>query len=261
MFEPLTGDLYDYPAYYDLVYGSDWKAEFDFLSGCFQSYATISVNHVFEPACGTGRLLHRLADQGLRISGLDLNQHAVDYCNQRLARKGFADRVAQGDMSDFQLPATVDAGFNMINSFRHLLTEQQAVAHLQCMATAIKPGGLYVLGIHLTPTTVDPTESESWSAQRGHLCVVTELRCSERNLQQRTERFTMTYQVHTPTKRQQLEDTLVFRTYTAEQFRELLVQIPQWEIADTFDFHYDLQQPVVVDSTSEDVVYVLRRIP
>ena len=259
MFEPLAGDLYDYPAYYDLVFGSDWKAEFEFLRGCFQSFATIPVSHVFEPACGTGRLLHRLADQGLRISGLDLNQHAVDYCNQRLARKGFEDRVVQADMSDFQLPVAVDAGFNMINSFRHLLTHEQALAHLQCMAQAIKPGGLYVLGIHLTPTTAEPTDSESWSAQRGHLCIVTQLVCSERDLQARTEHFTMTCQVYTPTKQQQLQDSTLFRTYTAEQFQELLEEIPQWESVATFDFQYDLQQPVVVDSKSEDVVYVLRR--
>ena len=31
----VTGSLYDYPKYYDLLFGSDWKAEFDFLEGCF----------------------------------------------------------------------------------------------------------------------------------------------------------------------------------------------------------------------------------
>ncbi|MDE0737470.1 MAG: class I SAM-dependent methyltransferase, partial [Pirellulaceae bacterium] len=122
MIETLDGNLYDYPSYYDLVYGSDWKAEFDFLVGCFQQFARIPVNHVFEPACGTGRLLYRLAASGLQVSGLDLNPHAVDYCNQRLERKGFQDRVICEDMTDFQLESPVDAGFNMINSFRHLVT-------------------------------------------------------------------------------------------------------------------------------------------
>ena len=30
--------LYDYPHYYDLVYGSDWKAEIDFLTGVFDKH-------------------------------------------------------------------------------------------------------------------------------------------------------------------------------------------------------------------------------
>ncbi len=32
-----------------------------------------------------------------------------------------------------------------------------------------------------------------------------------------------------------------------------------WEIVETFDFGYDLSDPITVDAASEDVVYVLRR--
>ena len=35
MLETINGNLYDFPKYYDLVYGSDWKAEVDFLEACF----------------------------------------------------------------------------------------------------------------------------------------------------------------------------------------------------------------------------------
>jgi hypothetical protein len=58
------GSLYDYPKYYDLLFGSDWKAEFDFLRACFEKYAGCRVRRVFEPACGTGRLLVEVDDQG-----------------------------------------------------------------------------------------------------------------------------------------------------------------------------------------------------
>ena len=34
-----------------------------------------------------------------------------------------------------------------------------------------------------------------------------------------------------------------------------------WETVETFSFAYDLDDPIVVDGTSEDVVYVLRRKP
>ena len=64
--ETVRGDIYDFPKYYDLVYGSDWKAELDFLLACFKKYGKGRVASVFEPACGTGRLLFRLAGEGLR---------------------------------------------------------------------------------------------------------------------------------------------------------------------------------------------------
>ena len=59
--ETLRGNLYDYPKYYDLVFGSDWKAEFDFLTGVFAEHADLGrrrgVRRLLEPACGPGRLL------------------------------------------------------------------------------------------------------------------------------------------------------------------------------------------------------------
>ncbi len=67
MLQTIQGDLYDYPKYYDLVYGSDWKAEFDFLLDCFEQHAKVRVRRVFEPACGTGRLLVKLAAAGFHV--------------------------------------------------------------------------------------------------------------------------------------------------------------------------------------------------
>src|SRR6056297_2451249 len=150
--------VYDYPQYYDLIYGSDWKAEFDFLRACFTQYATGSVQRLFEPACGTGRLLFRLGKAGYEVSGLDLNERAVDYCNQRLIRHGLPASVWVGDMSDFRLPRPVHGAFNTINSFRHLLDELLAVRHLESVARALRRGGIYILGLHLTPTRGEPME-------------------------------------------------------------------------------------------------------
>ncbi len=135
--EVLRADIYDYPRYYDLVYGSDWHAEFRFLLGCFDRHARAPVRRVFEPACGTGRLLFRLGREGYEVSGLDLNPKAVQYCNDRLVRHGLPASVLVGDMTRFHLPRKVDAAFNMINSFRHLPDESSAQRHLQAMARAL----------------------------------------------------------------------------------------------------------------------------
>ena len=258
--ETIQGNLYDYPSYYDLVFGSDWKAEFEFLQQAFDQFATKKVKRLFEPACGTGRLLFRLARAGYDVSGLDLNERAVAYCNQRLARYGLPESVFVGDMTGFKLPRRVDACFNMINSFRHLQTETAARNHLRCVSEALNPGGIYVLGLHLTPTQAEPTESESWSARRGNLMVNTHLQTTSRNLSSREERFEMTYEVYTPTKRLQISDEVVFRTYTAPQLVKLVASVPRLELLAIHDFAYDLSQPVVLDERAEDVVLILGRM-
>jgi len=259
MLKTIQGDLYDYPKYYDLVYGSDWKAEFDFLLACFDEYAQVRVRRVFEPACGTGRLLAKLADAGFDVEGLDLNPHAIEYCNKRLKRHGFKASTFVGDMTEFQLQRPVDAAFNTINSFRHLATEQQAKNHLECVLNTLRPGGIYVLGLHLTPTIVEPMQEESWSARRGNLAVLSKLWVTECDRRKRQERVGMSFDVYTPSKQFRIEDQVTFRTYSADQMDRLLASIAGFEVTAVYDFSYDISRPIEIGPETEDVVYVLKK--
>lgn len=252
--------LYDYPRYYDLVYGSDWKAEVDFLTGVFDRHVRGSTKRLLEPACGTGRLMFRLEREGYQVDGIDLSQNAVTYCNQRLLRHGFRSSARVADMTDFTVKSKYCAAFNTINSFRHLEKHTQARDHLACMAKAIRRGGVYILGLHLCPRFGEPVEEESWIARRGHLCVQTSMWLVERNLRKRFERFHMRYDIWTPTDHKTLDDEFNFRTYTRQQFDTLVSEIPEFEIEAMYDFSYDLNRPIKVDGHSEDVVYILKRV-
>jgi SAM-dependent methyltransferase len=255
-----TANLYDYPRYYDLVFGSDWKAELDFLLAVFDTFVPGRVRRVFEPACGTGRLLFRLAREGLAASGLDLNPRAVEFCNRRLVRHGFPASAFVGDMSHFKLPRPVDAAFNTINSFRHLLSEEAARSHLQSVAGALRRGGVYVLGLHLTPTAGSPIDEERWSARRGHLAINTHLKTYDLDLRRRTERCRMEMRVMTPTQSRQIVDELIFRTYTAPQLARLVESVPQLQLAATYDFRYRLDRPTEIQADTQDVVLILKKV-
>jgi SAM-dependent methyltransferase len=252
-------NIYDYPKYYDLIFGSDWKAEFDFLSACFDKYAGGKVRRLFEPACGTGRLLDRFAKAGFEVGGLDLNERAVEFCNERLRKNGYAASAFVADMSDFKLKRKVDAAFNTINSFRHLLTEKQATAHLRCVARALRKGGIYVLGFHLTPTVGATTDSEAWSARRGQLCVNTRMWTTLRDLKLREEHCAMTFDVYTPTQHLRLEDEIVFRTYTAPEVKCLVRRVPELSCIAVHDFAYDVDHETTINSETEDVVLILKK--
>lgn len=258
--------IYDHPKYYDLVFGADCAAELTFIRQCAQQYAGVKVQRWFEPACGTGRLLAAFARQGFEVGGIDLNPKAVDFCNKRLqqitAKAGPDSPPALAwvaDMADFTTRKKYDVAFNTINSFRHLTSEEASLAHLQCMGRAIRKGGLYLLGIHLTPTRAAPSETESWSARRGNLTVNTHMWTIERNRRQRVERFGIRFDIHTPTRYWRIEDVLVLRSYTQKQMQQLIDRSECWECVETFDFTYDIDSAIPVDATTEDVVYVLRR--
>ncbi len=257
------GSIYDFPKYYDVLFGSDWRAEFHFFRACFERFAALprgrAVRSVFEPACGTGRLLIKFARAGYRVGGVDLNAAAVAYCNARLRRHGFPATVRVGDMADFRTRQRFDAAFNPINSFRHLIGEPLAESHLRCMAGCVRPGGLYVLGLHLIPTHGERIEDEAWSARRGHLAVNSYMWSKGIDWSRRIETLGMTIDVYKPSGHLRIEDEMQYFTYTAEQFFDLLARVPEWEIAGTFDFAYDIDAPIRVDDSTEDVVFVLRR--
>ncbi len=257
--ETIQANVYDYPKYYDVLFNSDWKAEYDFLCGCFTKHGRGTVHRLFEPACGTGRLLIKFAQAGYDVAGNDLNAKAIEYCNARLRRYGYAGTAVVGDMCDFQLKRKSHAAFNTINSFRHLQTEKQAVDHLQCMAGALVEGGLYMLGLHLTPRQAAVCEHEAWTAQRGNLCINSEMQSVEVDRRRRTERVRFTFDIYTPTRQFRLADEFTFRTYTARQLQDLLGKVPEFELIETYDFAYEIDSPITIDGKTEDVVYVLRK--
>jgi SAM-dependent methyltransferase len=258
--ETIAGHLYDYPKYYDLIFGSDWSSEVRFLQKCFQQYASREVKRVFEPACGTGRLLVQFARAGYEVSGNDLNDKAIAYCNERLERHGFAPTAFVGDMADFTVKKKFDAAYNLINTFRHLPTEETAEAHFKCVADALNKGGIYLLGLHLTPRTPQKCTSETWTARRGQLSVVSNLWTISVDLKKRMERIGVTYDVKTPSKQFRVEDETMFRTYTAEQMFDLIATEPRLRLVEVFDFRHDIDSPIEITADTEDVIYLLKRV-
>ena len=253
----IYGSVYDHPKLYDVLFSVGWKCEIDFLNACFQRYGGGPVRRVFEPACGTGRLLWRLGKQGFEVSGLDLNPCSVSFCNQRLRKHGLSQTAIVGDMTDFRLKRPVDAAFNLVSSFLHLTTEKSAKEHFRCMATALRPKGLYLLGFHLIPQDVASCSQESWKTARGRLRLQSKLQRIAQNAAKRLETIEFRMKATTPTKTYELVDTFPMRTYTAAQFRRLLADIALFDVVETFDFTMD--RPIRINADTEDVVFVLRK--
>ena len=260
MQEIIQDNLYNYPKYYDLVFGSDWAAEVEFLRGAFAKHGRGKIQRLFEPGCGTGRLMYRLAKLGYDVAGNDLAEPAVDYCNDRLEQHGYPRTAEVGDMCDFRVKRKFDVAFNMINTFRHLPSGDHAQRHLECIANSLRKGGLYFLGLHLTPTRGEAMEEENWAGRRGNLTVLSRVWTVERNLRKRVERVRMSFDVYTPTRTFRLVNCADFRTYTARQMTDLLNKVPQLRLVETYDFAYNIDQPVKIDPETEDVVYVLEKV-
>jgi SAM-dependent methyltransferase len=255
----VQGTLYDYPQYYDLVFGVDAGLERDFLMDCFELHAERRVRRLFEPGCGSGRLLIKLAQRGFQVSGWDISRASVDYCNRRFRRRGLPPPAVLGDILNVSLPSKVDAAYNILSSFQLLPTERAAESHLRSMAANVAKGGLYILGLHLMPSRGPVIQRERYVATRGKLSAVCRIWTKQIRIKQREVRCGMVTEARTPRACVRIVEECMFRSYSAAQIQQLFDKVDLFEPVATYDYHYDIKKPISVGPETQDVVYVLRR--
>ena len=163
------------------------------------------------------------------------------------------------DMSDFRLARPVDAAYCPVNTFRHLLTEQAARAHLECMAGSLRPGGIYILGLHLLPLDADQESIERWTERRGGTQVTVTLRVVATDRRRRIEDLRASVLVRRGASELRFRHEFQFRMYTPQQFGCLLAAVPAWELCDVFDFWYQIEDPLDWNNDLADTVVVLRK--
>ncbi len=250
---------YDWPQHYDLAFRSETQPEADFLEAAFRKCCPFRVGRLLEPACGTGRLVTELAARGYRVTGLDLSRPALDYLRRRLQRWRLRAEVLHADMADFRLGRPVDAAFCTFDSFRHLLTEDAARRHLECVAQCLRPGGVYVLGFHLLPPDAAEECTERWTERQGRTQVTVTLRVMATSRRRRLETLRVCMLVRRGRQPLRLRSEFPLRLYTAAQFRRLLAKVPELELRDVYDFWYEIDHPLELSDELSDTVFILQK--
>jgi SAM-dependent methyltransferase len=257
----LLTNSYDFPQYYDIAFQAYTRQEADFIEAACRKYCPFDARRLLEPACGSGRLITELAARGYQVTGFDLNQPALSYLRRRLTRRRLHAETFKAEMSDFRLNRPVDAAYCTVSTFRHLLTEQAARGHLECVADSLRRGGIYVLGLHLRPLDGDEEDVWDWTEQRRETKVTVTLRVLRTDLRRRIENVRISVLVRRESKELRLRHEFQSRTYTAGQFERLLDSVRLLELCDIYDFRYDIEQPIALNGETAYSVFVLRRRP
>jgi SAM-dependent methyltransferase len=256
---PLHTSWYDHPRFCDIAFRSETPLEADFIEAACRKYCHFSAKRLLEPGCGSGRLVAEMAGRGYQMTAFDLNRPSLDYLRHRLARKRVRADVFEADMADFRLSSQVDAAYCTVNTFRHLLTEQSARRHLECIAKSLRPGGIYILGFHLLPMDASEEDTERWSEQQGRTQVTVTLRVLSTDRRRRIERLRLSLLARVGAREVRLRDEFSFRMYTAAQFRRLLASVPSLELCGVYDFWYEIDNPMKLNDDRTDTVFVLRK--
>lgn len=264
-----ASDWYAFPYYYDLVFGPDTGLETDFLEAVLGRYGRTGRKvgaTILEPACGTGRLVIELARRGHQVDGFDLSPEMLEYARQqrkilpRDVRRRISLRKAR--MESFRpRSGQYDLAFCLLSTIKYLLTEAHAVSHLQRVARSLKPGGLYVIGIHLADYRRRLEDHEQWIGSEDGVHVTCDTTTGPADHASRLEDLTnrLTIRKSGLRKTETIDTRWQCRTYNAVELKALLASAPELKVVGCHDFAHRLDVGRQFDDTQEDLVVVLRK--
>lgn len=252
---------YDYPELYELGFLKETPKESFFLIDVFEKYVPFPVKNVLEAGCGSGRLICDMAGRGFHMTGLDLNAKSLEYCKKKLKKQKNSAELVVGDMTNFHFDEPFDAAVNAINTFRHLESEEAALAHLNCVADHLKPGGVFVLSLHLLPKDGDLWGTERWSAKTDDMKIHYALTVVETSMKTRLEklRISMLVKKENPEESFRLSDHITLRIYTVAQLKSLLKKCEKLKLVGVHDFWYEIDSTQKLDSEACDTILILQR--
>lgn len=158
--------IYADPALYDLVHAEGTDDEVWLMTYLAELHGG-GVKTALEPACGTGRCLAGLLRRGWTVEGYDLAPGMLAFARKRLKGWGKRARIARGEMASYRPKRRFGLIVSVLSTFRHLMTEREALAHLKLMAGALEPGGIFILGLDLSLYGQDEPDEEVWECRQG----------------------------------------------------------------------------------------------
>jgi hypothetical protein len=82
---------------------------------------------------------------------MDLSAASLHFCAQELRQRGLHALLLPADMTVAvaSLANSFDCAHIMVSSFKYLLTETSAVNNLEAIHAMLRPGGVYIIGMHV----------------------------------------------------------------------------------------------------------------
>ena len=227
----MRADWYDHPSWYDILHTPGTAREVTGLQRIARRYAGAGAMRWLEPACGPGRYLRVAAGRGVRVAGFDLNPAMVAYARAWFERRGLRGDVFEADMTRFRTPrgARYDFAFCPINSVRHLLSDEAMLGHLEAVRRALKPGGVYALGVETTIYGGTFPAEDVWVGSRGVVTVRQVVNYRPPRRKERVERVFSHLTIETPSRTHSLESAYDLRSYDRGEY-EALLKKAGWEV-------------------------------
>ncbi len=225
--------FYDEPMLYDVLHGKGTADEVRGLRHLGDRLGLDPAGPWLEPACGSGRYVRAAVAQGVRIAAFDLSEAMIAYARSRMdSAKPGTYRLGVADMRTFDAASLApgwrfELAFNPINTIRHLETDAHLLAHLERIHGALRPGGVYVVGLSLSVYGFEQPSEDTWHGSRGSLKVNQVVQYTPAHGgRDRTEQVHNVLAVTRPSGTRVIPSAYGLRSYDRDQWDSVLAHSP-----------------------------------
>jgi len=134
---------YSSPLIYESEYG-DYTDDFDIFC------STVTKGEALDIACGTGRITTKLAEIGLKCTGIDSSDPMLKLAQEKAKHHGFDITYLNLDMRNFNLNKKFDLLTMAGNSVQALLTEKDQFGCLSSIASHMHDKSLFIMNTRNT---------------------------------------------------------------------------------------------------------------
>ncbi|RKX41844.1 MAG: class I SAM-dependent methyltransferase [Thermotogae bacterium] len=134
--------LYRDPRHYDLQH-KDFVDDIPFYLRQIKKYG----EPVLELACGTGRVTIPIAEQGIKITGLDISTPMLSYAKRKATMKGVDVEWVKADCRGFKLDKKFKLVFFPFNSIAHLHDLESIESCFLCVKAHLEDDGRFIIDV------------------------------------------------------------------------------------------------------------------
>jgi SAM-dependent methyltransferase len=234
---PTEEKLYALPEYYDVAFSWDLSREIKLFREIFERHVPFKVEHILEPACGTGRFLLTLPGYGYRVTGYDISAEMVAYAQRRIKERGLQQvaKAMVADMRSARFRTKSDAAINSINSLGYLLSDDDILSHLCNTGESLRTGGVYIVHLACAWDELDPHQGEGWVMEREGIRVNTTWEIERQDRQHKLSHQLCRMTVEDHGKRRALEDRHTLRLWFFEDLSSLIQRSGKFRLAAIYD--------------------------
>jgi SAM-dependent methyltransferase len=225
--------VYDQPLYYEIAFSyQEAKRQADYFEEVAKRYAKIPVKQFLDIGCGPSPQLRELARRGYETVGLDINPNMLAHLRKRAEEEGVKVETIEADMNNFKLEKKCDFAFVLSGSV-HVDSNKKFLQHLNCVADALRRGGLYLFENFSLRLNQSPRQE--WTMTRGEIEVKTTWEATTKDGLEQLEEEKLTFEVNDQGEKKTFTSTFYPKTFAPQELKALIELNGKFEFIGWFE--------------------------